>query len=328
MRRYLPLVIALLVPLTAAAQLGSSIGGLDPFTLTVDPQYPAPGTTAKVSILPNSIDPSNATMVASVNGKEVYRGNARPLTVTLGKAGTATRVSVTITSTGKSSTQTVSIVPQDVALVVEPAASVPPLYLGKALVPSGGGSRIVAVANLRDANGRAIDPASLSYSWNVDDTQINDSSGIGRSALMVASPLAYRARTVSVAVASQDGTLAGGDSVSLNPQDPIVRIYENDPLLGIRFDRALGGNYAITGAESTLYAAPFSLPTTSGAPLLQWFLNSAPAQTGNVITLRPSGSGEGTAALSVTAAASDQSASGNADLTVTFGAAKSSFLGL
>ena len=61
-----------------------------------------------------------------------------------------------------------------------------------------------------------------------------------------------------------------------------MRLYESDPLLGIRFSRALSVAYAISGAEATLYAAPFSLPTTGSAPLLQWFLNGAPAQTGGV----------------------------------------------
>ena len=103
---------------------------------------------------------------------------------------------------------------------------------------------------------------------------------------------------------------------------------ENDSLLGIRYDRALSNHYAIAGAESTLYAAPFSFPTTNGVPLLQWFLNGATAQTGNSITLRPTGSGEGDASLSLVASAGAYTTA-TANLSLSFGSKPgSNFFGL
>jgi hypothetical protein len=158
--------------------------------------------------------------------------------------------------------------------------------------------------------------------------QIANSSGIGKTAIIVASPLQYRVRDVSVAIMSQDGRLVGGDALSLSATDPLLRIYENDPLLGIRFDHALSGNYTIAGSEATLFAAPFSLPTTNGAPFLQWFLDGAAAQTGNSITLRPSGKGQGDASLSLTASTGSYTTA-TANLSLFFGAKPSSnFFGL
>ena len=322
------LALALALPLAAAAQLGGTIGDTSPFTLDVTPQYLAPYSRAVISVQSSSLDLTNATMTVSVAGKDTYQGNVQPTSVTLGGAGSATAVKVTLVTDSKTYTQTVSIRPQDVALIVEPVSSVPPLYKGKPFVPLEGGVRVVAMANLRNAGGTAIDPATLAYSWTVDDTRITSSSGIGRSSIKVASPLQYRARTVSVAVSSQDGSLVGGDSLSLSPQEPSMRLYENDPLLGIRFDHALADTFAIKGAESTLYAAPFSFPITSGAPLLQWFVNGSAAQTGSLITLRPSGDGEGSASLSVTASSGDRTTT-NTNILVTFGAKPSSnFFGL
>ena len=225
-------------------------------------------------------------MTVTVDGKSFYQGVFSRLLSRSGKRGSITKVVMTVTSDGTKYTQTVSIQPQDVALVAEPVSSAPPLYPGKPLAPIEGSVRVVAVANFRTTGGTALDPSTLSYKWTVDDTQIANSSGIGKNVVIVASPLQYRARTVSVAIASRDGSLVGGDSLSLSPQEPSVRIYENDPLLGIRFDRALVNTFTITGAESTLYGAPFSVPTTYGAPFLQWFVNSIAAQTGSSITLR------------------------------------------
>jgi len=296
--------IALVIPLVSSAQ-AMSIGdsGGEPFTVSVSPQYPSPYDKAVLSLLSGAINLANATMAVSVAGKKIYGGSVRPVAIALGKAGSVTKVSVTISSGGASYSQTLSIQPQDVVLIAEPISSTPPLYLGRASVALEGRVRVVAVANLASANGSALDPSRLAYTWTVDDVRIANSSGIGKDAIMVASPMQYRASDISVAVTSQDGSLVGGAELSLMATEPFVRIYENDPLLGIRYDHALSNTYDISGAESTLYAAPFALPTTRGAPLLTWFLNGAKAQTGSLITLRPSGKGGGSASLSLTASA-------------------------
>ncbi|MDE1919244.1 MAG: hypothetical protein KGH56_00940 [Patescibacteria group bacterium] len=309
-------------PLVAAAQTFTAAQSGTPFTISVRPQYPAPYGTATISLLSDSLNLANASMIVSLGGKEIYRGAVQPVSVPLGKAGSVANVKVTVTSSGMPYAQSVFIQPQDVVLVVEPISSTHPLYQGKPLIPLEGGVRVVAMANFRDAGGRAIDPAALSYAWTVDNTQIASASGIGRQAIMVASPLQYRERMVSVAVTSQDGGLVGGASFPLSSEAPSVRIYESDPLLGVRFDHAISGQYTITGAEATLFAVPFSLPTTLGAPVVQWFLNGSPAQTGSSVTLRPSGSGQGSATLSLTAS-SDSLTPATASLSLSFGAAPS-----
>ena len=314
---------ALAIPLPAGAQASGAS-----FTLSASPSYPAPYGQVTISVLSTSLDLANATMAVSVGGKKVYTGNVRPAAVTLGAAGALTAVTISITSGGATSVQTISFRPQDVALVAEPVSSAPPLYPGKPLVPLGGNARVVAVANLKTAGGKAIDPAALSYAWTVDGVQQGSSSGIGRNALIVASPLQYRDRLVSVTVQSQDGSITSGADLHLTAEAPTIRVYENDPLLGIRFDHALASAYAITGPEASLYGAAYSFPATNGAPTLQWFLSGAAAQTGPSITLRLTSAGAGTASLSLLASAGDATA--NAALTVSFGtsAASSGLFGL
>ncbi len=320
--------LVLFLPAISAAQSLGTLGGDDSFTVSVTPQYPAPYSQATLSFVSSSLNLPNATMTVSIAGKETYRGNVQPVSVALGKAGSITKATITISSGGISQKQTVSIQPQDVALVVEPVSSAPPLYPGKPFVPLEGDSRVVAVANLRSASGKPLDPTTLSYLWTVDGAQIASASGIGKEAVLVASPLQYRSRNVSVVVTSQDGTLIGGDSTSLVPLAPSVRIYESDPLLGIRYGRTLSRDFAMRDAETTLFAAPFSLPTTSGEPSVQWFLNGAEAQTGPTITLRPAGSGRGNASLSLVASA-DGNTRATAELLLSFGAAAGfNFFGL
>lgn len=322
------LAFALILPFAVSAQALGDISNAAAFTVSVNPQYPAPYGQATLSMVSSTLDLSNAMMAVSVAGKEIYQGSVRTIAVPMGKTGSIASVKVTINSARASYSQMLSIQPQDVALVAEPISSAPPLYPGKSLVPLEGSVRVVAMANLQGSNGEAFDPSAFSYSWTVDGAQIANSSGIGKTAIIVASPLQYRARSVSVAVMNQDGNLVGGASLSLTAQDPSVRIYENDPLLGILYDHALSGDYPINDAEDTLYAAPFSFPTTGGALLLQWFLNGEAAQTGNSITLRPTGSGQGTASLSIVASAGELTRA-TEELSLSFGAASGGgFFGL
>lgn len=216
----------------------------------------------------------------------------------------------------------------DVALVAEPLSSAPPLYPGKPLVPLGGSVRVVAVADLRTAAGVQLDPNTLSYTWVVDGTEEVGASGTGKRVLIVASPLQYRSGTVEVTVRSPDGLKSGMASLNLASADPVMRIYERDPLMGVRFDKALGDTYTLTGSEASLYAAPFSFPTALRAPLLSWYVNGTLAQTGNLVTLRPTGQGRGTASVSVTGASSGSldAPAASASLTAFYGSSGGSSL--
>jgi hypothetical protein len=216
--------------------------------------------------------------------------------------------------------QTLNVRPGDLSLVQEPIASAPPLYLGKPLVPMQGEIRLVAVAGFRTAAGAAIDPATLSYSWRQDGSILTDASGIGASSVIVNAPMQYRSSSFSVVVSTQDTSEVAGASVSLAPQDPTLRIYASDPLLGIRFDRALTGSYPIRDTEASFYAAPFSFSLAHTAPIVTWFLGGASAANGSSITLRPTGAGAGTSALSVSAAESATYESALARLTLSYGA--------
>lgn len=322
----LTLALILSTPLLVSAQ---AMDSTDSFSITISPQYPSPNGAITLSPTSGSVDITNAIMTILVNTKQTYQGSAKPVAVTLGAAGTATSIKVSIKSNNQTTAKTFTIRPQEVSLIAEPVSSAPAFYLGKPLVPLEGSVRVVAIANMRGVDGKPISPAALAYTWAVDGTRIISSSGIGKDTFLVASPLQYRERTVSVTIQSQDGTVGSGASLSLSAQEPTIRVYRNDPLLGILYDHALSGSYTIAGAESSLYAAPYSFTNNGGAPILKWFLNGALAQTGNSITLRPTGAGQGGASLSLTASAG-QSATKTLNLSLTFGAASSgnSFFGL
>ena len=304
-----------LLPALAFAQVGTTDG----LSLTVTPENPHPGDTITITPQSGTIPISNATMIATLNGKQVYSGNAQAFSVTLPPVGSSATIKVTVTGEGASVSQSLTFKPGDVSLVVEPASSAPALYLGKPLIPIDGSVRVIAVADLRTSPASHIDSSLLSYAWQVDGNLIASASGIGRSSIIIESPLEFRSTDVSVTVQTRDGSISGSDSVTLAPQNPTVRIYQDDPLLGAIFDTALSGNFSIAGSEATFIAVPYSFALTNGLTNLQWFVNGSASQAGNAITLRPSGNGQGGADLSVTAAKDTGDNQASASLSLTFG---------
>lgn len=314
-----------LPPLPTSAQ---TFQNTNPFSITIRPKYPAPYERAIITPTSGSVDLANASMTVTADGKQVYQGNPQPVGITLGDVGVSTNIKITVTSNGTPYSQNFSIRPQDVMVIAEPLSSAPALYPGKPLIPLEGKVRVVAVANMKGADGKTIPANLLSYTWEIDGATIASASGIGRSSFIVASPLQYRESTVSVTVRDQAGTVQSGASLSLAPKQPIVRIYKNDPLLGILFDHALPNTYTITSSEASFYGAPYSFSLSSGLPTLRWFLNGTVAQTGNLLTLRPTGSGKGSASLSLLASGGE-SITATTNLSVSFGTASGGgFFGL
>ncbi len=299
-----------------------------PVTLSISQTYPAPYSQITVTPRSTTIDLAASTLKASVNGAVVYEGSTQPFSVTLGASGTKTSITAAVTTNGRTYTETTTLVPQDVALVLEPLGSAPVLYAGKPLVSLEGQVRVVAVTDFRTASGARIKPSALSYTWTVENTIVQNSSGIGKDSLVVDTPLQYRQRSVSVVVKTTDGTLVSGGSLTFSGTEPSVRVYESDALLGIRFERALSGTFSIPGSEISLFAAPYSFSRKGGAPAISWFLNGASAQTGNLLTLRPQGSGQGTASLSVTAQKAGLLESASSALSLTFGSSGNGIFGL
>ncbi|MFA6414415.1 MAG: hypothetical protein WCV89_00260, partial [Candidatus Paceibacterota bacterium] len=156
-------ILALILPAAASAQftigtVGDTVGST--FTLTALPQYPTPFSKTTLSFLSDSLDLTNATLSVSADGKKVYEGSVRPVAVTLGRAGSVTSIVATISSGGATYNQSLLVQPQDVAIIAEPISSLPPLYRGKSLVPLEGSVRVVAVANLKNASGKTVDPVT------------------------------------------------------------------------------------------------------------------------------------------------------------------------
>ena len=305
--------------------LAQSIGGsgAPALTLDVSPQYPRPYETIAVSPSSSAIDLSGATITLSVNGKQVSTGSGTaPTAVTLGAPGSVTTIKVTaVTAGGGSYTVTQTIAPAEVDLIAEPVATSHPFYMGGVGVASQGQVRLVAVADLRASSAKRYLDSTLVYTWKLNGQTLTDASGIGRSIITMSAPVRYRDATLEVIVTSPDASVVAEDHMVVTPVDPTVRIYENDPLLGIRYDHALDSSVTMTASEDTFVAVPYNF---GSVPNFLWTVAGNPSGTDSSITLRSNGSTGGSATVSVTASIDQLFETASQDLQVVFGPATQS----
>lgn len=325
-QRRILLTLLLIVGVGAAYAAHAQISSTDPLTLELDPQYPSPYQIVTVTPQSSMIDLSASTLTFKVNGKVVQQGSGgEGASIAVGGPGSVTTVTVTAVNNGNTYTQSLTIRPADVALVVEPTSTTHPFYEGASLVGSEGNVRIIAMPDFRTSAGASISPSNLVYTWKNGDQVLQSNSGIGKSVLTASAPVRYRNTVVTVTVSTQDSSIVGQASVLINPGDPVIRVYENDPLLGPRYETALSSGANLSGSEATYRAVPYYF---TSFPSLTWQMNGTPSQTGQDITVRPAGSGKGTAVLGVSASSGSLGQSANTSLSISFGQQSSGLFGL
>ena len=300
--------------------------GVDPLSISVFPRYPRPYETVTVTLKSNLVDLLRGDNRISLNGTVLDEGvGIRSASFTMSGSGETTTIEATVTVDEQTFTKQLVLRANDVALIMEPVTTSHPFYHGGVLPAPEGRLRLIALAHFETPGGSLIPPQDLVYEWRLGEQVLQNESGAGRYILTATAPVKYRDARVTVTVTTKDGSLSGETSVLVSPSDPVVRIYRNDPLLGIRFEEALSGSIALSGDEETFRVIPYFF---EAPPVLSWTINSVEQSTGEDITLRATGGGVGSANVGISARNRNAFQSATQTLTVTFGETRPSFFGL
>jgi len=224
----------------------------------------------------------------------------------MGNLGSPTTLSATIeTIDGQSLLKTITITPADVDMLWEAYdAYVPPFYKGKALAPSQGQFKVVAMSNLVNQSGK-VNMNNLSYVWKKDDKVQSNSSGWGKSSFIFQNSYLDRDNTVEVKVSDISGNTNASGRITLNTTNPKILFYKNDPQLGIKWETALSNGFTINSDGEILVVEPyFFSPKNINAPELtfDWFLNGAKISTPNpknILSIKPEAGQSGSATIKI-----------------------------
>ncbi len=223
------------------------------------PTHPAPGERVNVSIESFSIDLSTSNISWFLNDRLQQQSvGATTFSFTTGNLGSTSVVDVIAeTVDGGVFSEQVIIRPTDVDILWQADASAHPLYKGKVIPAVENIIQVEAVPHFISGGGR-ISRDALNYTWRVDGKVVERVSGVGRYTMTVAETRPIDALRLEVEVAAFGGTLLGKESIQIPIESPEILVYENNPLLGILFNRAIRNVYTLLEGETKLIAYPFS----------------------------------------------------------------------
>lgn len=274
MKRVFLIIGALIVATPSFAALPPSS---DAVLITLSPEKPAPNTvvTATLSILSGG-SASTLNIEWLVNNVSVRKGKGETsVSFRTGKLGAATKLTARLTEAEESVEKTLTILPASVLLVAESDGTAPPFYRGKSLFSYHGATRIAAIPFFAGANGARVNPKTLKYTWKIADRVPEGSSGVGRDTFMFYARVPFRPTEIEVGVETADGSAVADARITAEALAPQVVLYENNPLYGILWNKALASDTALTAPEIRVVAQPFFF-NKADAPQLQynWTLNS------------------------------------------------------
>lgn len=269
-------------------------------SLRVSPEFVRPNSTVSIIAEGSSSDLSVATFTWYVNGKVFTKGRGvTSIQIPSGKTGVLTRVSADIGTSGGTLSSATSFRPADVSLVWKSDSYTPPFYKGGRLSTYESEFTVTAIPEFFNTSGARIDPKTLVYTWKKNDTIDPNQSGYGKDSYKGKQASFTRGEDkISVIVSTAADDMSAGQSVFIVPQTPEIVFYENNPLYGIIYERAISNSFFLTGEEITIHAVPFdiSIPKMPSDLSLNWSINgfSVPEFSNKKeIVLRKSGQGSG-----------------------------------
>lgn len=278
------------------------VPGLDrALTVVMKPAQPRPGDTVHLTAESALIDIPTSDIVWYRGGKQLVGGEGvASVDIVAGALGSKTDIKAAVTmADGAIASAQISIIPAEVNILYTTDSFTPPFYRGRALPSAGTVVRFLAVARLKRPTGGLVPDRDIVYTWRRDGQVLGGVSGRGRSSIEIPSPFPKSASVLSVDVRDESGTLGGSANVDVVAVKPVVRLYEDHPLFGIRYERALDTTTTISEKEMTFAAVPYFASARRAADNLlsyDWTVNDTPVQTSggakNELTL--GGAREGT----------------------------------
>ncbi len=241
---------------SSLAQVGIPQVG-DSIALTVYPNQPGPNQRFEVQAESFSVNLDTIKITWVVNGKVVASGvGVKSITATTGALGTNTSVLMSAATPVGDISKTISIQSASIHLSWEGITYVPSFYKGMPLPVSEGAVKITAFPDITKG-GVKISDSTLVYTWKVNGNVISDASGYGKSSFTYVYPKISRPATIEVSATPSDQAIAAVASVTISPNDPKIVIYEENPILGLLTNRAIGPSFLLTDEESRFVGVPY-----------------------------------------------------------------------
>lgn len=292
-----------LFPISSHAQLQTPNTG-DILVLTLFPQSPAAYQVVQAKVSSFSINLNQAKVAWFFNDKLVQEGAGHTtFSFRTGAVGTVSKLRVEVTNQqGLKATETLDVRPAYVAIGWEADTYTPPLYQGKALYAPGAVFTATAFPVVIGEDGVSTPASSLVYRWYKDGKLQDPLSGLNRQKISFIHAEYIRPFTIKVEILTTSNQILATGEEYITVVQPEMLVYESFPLLGVRYDKAIGARHTLTSEEGSLLAEPYYFNATTrydSSLSYQWEIRGEPAGNTPNVTLRPAESA-GIASLQIT----------------------------
>lgn len=250
-----------------------------PINLSMIPSEPHPGDIIRLVIGSSAIDLDRSTITWYENNKVFAQGDGlKEASLVAGPLGSEATISVTATGDAGTVARVMArIRPVEIDLLWDSSAYVPPFYRGRALPGTSGDINVYALVQFQKANASLVAEKDIIYTWYRNDTLIASNSGRGASRLTLKSTARFDRDIIRVVAESVDTSFSGSATVVIPRKDTKVLLYENHPLFGILFHRAIVGEVNTNEREQKISAYPYfaniNIPQESTL-LYEWRVNN------------------------------------------------------
>ena len=229
------------------------------FYIEINPSNPGPNTLVNARIISYSFDVDRSYITWSIDNKIALQGTGKKVfSFTTGALGIGTTLRVNITTEdGFSISKTVVLGANDVDLLWEALTYTPAGYPGKAMPTPQSLIKIVAFPHLF-LNGYKLSNENLIYKWSIDYKMMPSVSGTNKNTLIFSKfDFPGDEHIIKVQVTNQNNTAVAEKRIKISSAEPKILFYQEHPLEGTRYQKALKDAITFSEEEIQVRAEPY-----------------------------------------------------------------------
>lgn len=277
-------------------------------SLSLSPSNPRPNENVSISVSSVSINLDNSKIYWYIDGVVKKEGvGEKEISVQTKNSGDTINVRVVIsTPDEKVIENSIDINPSQIDLIIEAGSYTPPFYKGKAYFVSQGKAKIIAIPDIV-VGGKKLNISELNFKWKKDHIVIAGSSGVGKNTLTIEGGVPIKDIYIDLEILDSSRNVLADKSTIVSPSDPKIIFYEDNPLYGRLYNKAISRNYFLGNREELkIVAEPyfFDISGTNGKDSkFKWSVNGKsvdPSEKKNELLLRQeTGGTKGIASISL-----------------------------
>jgi hypothetical protein len=228
-------------------------------SFVLSPSNPKPNENVSIFVSGVSVNLDSSKIQWYVDGILKKEGvGEKEINIQTKNSGNTTNVKITITTPGGETIEkNVEINPSQIDLIIEASSYTPPFYKGRSYFVSQGKAKIIAVPNIV-IDGKKLNVKELNFRWKKDSIILGSSSGVGKNTLVIDGGIPIKDIDIELEILDSSKNVLAEESIMVSPSDPKIIFYENSPLYGILYNKAIPENYSLGNREELkIVAEPY-----------------------------------------------------------------------